>query len=81
MYVVIHKNGQDTVYVDWSLPGEEWVDLGRYEFIDHESQGVVLSDLADGYVVADAIKIESLSRVTGTDTDEFVDQHHIEVTP
>lgn len=55
-FVVIHKNGQDTVHLDLSnkqLAGK-WIKLGIFEF---SSTGEVqLSDDADNSVVADAVK-------------------------
>jgi hypothetical protein len=50
--------------------------LGRYIFTDHTVQGVWLSDNADGYLIADAVKIIS---VFTPKSDEDTSLYHAEV--
>ncbi len=45
------------ILVDQSTPDDEWVYLGSFEFDNNRSQGIMLSDDADGYVIADAVKL------------------------
>jgi len=57
-YIVRDRNGfSDWITVDQSTPGNEWVPLGSYEFDGGYYQGVLINDDADGYVIADAIKL------------------------
>jgi len=63
-YYIVHRDGITIKTIDWRSPVEEgWENLGRYVFTDHESQGVWLSDAADGYLIADAVKIISTSPI------------------
>ena len=57
-YIVVHKNGQNTIRVDQSTPSDEWISLGTFEFDNSHIQGVLITDNADGYVIADAIKLD-----------------------
>jgi len=55
---IYHRDGSsDWILVDQSTPGDEWVYLGTFEFDRSVMQGVVVTDGADGYVVADAVKL------------------------
>jgi predicted glutamine amidotransferase len=57
-YKVIHRDGiSEWILVDQSQPGHEWIYLGTYVFDDSHVQGVLLTDNADGFVIADAIKL------------------------
>ena len=56
-YTIHYKDGIDTVFVDQSIPYTGWVYLGTYCFDDSSMQGIVLSDDANGYVSADAVKL------------------------
>ncbi len=57
-YKVYHKDGvSDWIAVDQSTPGDEWILLGTFEFDTTSSQGVLLTDWADGFVIADAIRL------------------------
>jgi len=57
-YKVYHENGiSDWISVDQSTPGDEWILLGTFEFDATSAQGVLLTDWADGFVIADAIKL------------------------
>jgi hypothetical protein len=60
---VRHRNGfSDEILVDQSRPGNEWVYLGNFDFDDASSQGVVVSDEASGFVIADAIRLVRIDR-------------------
>jgi hypothetical protein len=54
-YTTNYAQGSVTVQVNQQMNGEIWNSLGSYEFKQGEAT-VVLSDDADGYVIADAIK-------------------------
>jgi hypothetical protein len=57
-FIVKDMNGiLSQVTVDLSTPGDEWISLGSYEFDNSNTQGVGVSDDANGLVAADAIKI------------------------
>jgi hypothetical protein len=47
----------DWILVDQSTPGDEWLNLGRFEFDDSRPQGIMITDEANGFVIADAIKL------------------------
>ncbi len=56
-FIIKDKNGiAGIVQVDQSTVGDEWVYLGSYQFDNSSSQGLGVTDNADGIVAADAIK-------------------------
>ncbi|MFC4077135.1 golvesin C-terminal-like domain-containing protein [Salinithrix halophila] len=68
-YTIHHRDGQSVKRVNQRSGGGEWVELGTYNF-DAGPGKVVLSDDADGIVVADAIKLEPAPvTVTSDNTD------------
>ena len=56
-YTINHSSGSNTVRVDQTTNGGEWNSLGTY-FFSEGTATVVLSNDADGYVIADAVKME-----------------------
>lgn len=54
-YTIYYAHGSDTVRVNQQINGEIWYSLGSYDFELGETS-VILSDDADGYVIADAVK-------------------------
>ncbi|MFQ5601705.1 MAG: hypothetical protein ACE5HS_00385 [bacterium] len=54
-YTIYHKNGQKVVKVDQSKNQGRWNSLGVYSFDNGQSGKVVISNKANGLVVADAI--------------------------
>jgi hypothetical protein len=53
------------IQVDQSTGGDEWIYLGNFEFDDSCTQGVAVTNNANGHVIADAIRlvrIKSLNR-------------------
>lgn len=71
-YTVNHLGGATTVRVDMQGPvggGGEWLSLGVYEFSAGTDGSVMLSDDANGYVVADAVRFTEVDTVS-TSTDE-----------
>jgi len=61
-FVVEHKNGIDTVYLDQSLNGSSWVKIGTFTFAGTSNESVKITDQGSPngtYVVADAIRIIS----------------------
>ena len=58
-YKVYHRDGEsDWIRIDQSTPGNEWIYLGTFSFDGGSSQGVMITDDANGAVIADAIKLE-----------------------
>ncbi len=55
-YTINHADGSDTVPVDQSINGGKWVSIGTYNFADDGTEYTSLSDDADSWVVADAVK-------------------------
>jgi hypothetical protein len=57
-YTIYYDGGSATVDVDQEVNGNQWNLLGTYPFVAGTSGYVVLSDDANQYVIADAIKFE-----------------------
>jgi hypothetical protein len=57
-YRVYHAGGvSGWILVDQSSPGSAWIPLGTFSFDASSMQGVLLTNLADGAVIADAVKL------------------------
>ena len=57
-YRVRNRDGvSDWILVDQSTPDDEWIYLGRFEFDDSHPEGIMITDEANGYVIADAVKL------------------------
>ncbi len=56
-YVIQHAQGQDTVTVNQTLNGGQWVLLGSYPFQAGTAGSIQLSNSATGTVSADAIRV------------------------
>ena len=65
-YTVHHAGGTTTVAVDQKTRVGEWVSLGRFTFTEGNGHKVVLTNAANGTVVADAVR---LSRDNAGDAD------------
>ena len=63
-YTINHSGGSETVRLSQKIMGGTWNYLGTYIFSAGTAGTIVLSDDADGLVIADAIKIESGSQAT-----------------
>jgi N-acetylmuramoyl-L-alanine amidase len=55
-YVISSNSGSSNVSVNQKTNGGGWQQLGTFQFQPNKSQGVTLTDKADGVVVADAIR-------------------------
>ncbi len=59
-YKVYGSSGEsDWILVDQSTPGNEWVYLGNFAFDNSSTQGLMLTNEANGVVIADVIKLVS----------------------
>ncbi|MFE9611214.1 hypothetical protein [Streptomyces sp. NPDC006012] len=56
-YTVHHAGGAGVVRVDQRERGSQWVSLGDFRFTAGQPATVELSDAADGYVIADAVRL------------------------
>jgi alpha-L-rhamnosidase len=54
-YTIYHAKGQETIRVNQEKNGGKWILLGEYDFTSGTSGYVVLTNDADGIVVADAV--------------------------
>ncbi|TCS36716.1 RHS repeat-associated protein [Reinekea marinisedimentorum] len=54
-YTIYHVGGSTTVEVNQTTNGGSWVSLGAYDL--DENSSIVLSNNADGYVIADGIMV------------------------
>ena len=59
-YTIYYDGGSETVEISQKVNGRKWNLLGTYDFVAGTSGYVVLSDDANGYVIADAIKWEEV---------------------
>ena len=57
-YHIIHEEGEEVRRVDQKKDGGRWMSLGTYPFSEGNEFEIILSDDADGCVIADAVKIE-----------------------
>ncbi len=65
-YVIVHKNGRDTVRVNQTLNNAQWVLLGKYNFTGSVSDRVIVSNAArfGTYVVADGVRFVQTKAAT-----------------
>ncbi|MDR6227190.1 golvesin C-terminal-like domain-containing protein [Desmospora profundinema] len=63
-YTVHHADGSTTKRVDQRTGGGEWQPIGKWKFDAGNTHRVVLSDDADGYVIADAIRLTKYAEAT-----------------
>ena len=56
-YTIYYNGGSETIRVNQQIDGGQWNLLGTFSFAAGTSGSVVLSDDADGYVIADAIRV------------------------
>lgn len=71
LYTIRHDGGQTAVKVDQRKNGKRWYRLGAFGFTAGQSYSVSLSDKANGYVVADAVKLVPVSAAVDTATWTF----------
>ena len=55
-FTVNHVGGSTTVSVNQQVNGSQWVSLGSFDFDGSASEGVTLSDNANSWVIADAVR-------------------------
>jgi hypothetical protein len=60
-YTINYDGGSETVYVNQKTDGSQWNLLGTYTFAAGTSGSIVLSDDANGYVIADAVRLQELT--------------------
>ncbi|MFC1733087.1 hypothetical protein ACFL6I_22540 [candidate division KSB1 bacterium] len=56
IYLINHGEGTGEVTINWDSVPEGWNSIGRYYFEKEQPASVILSDDADGEVVADAVR-------------------------
>jgi 5-hydroxyisourate hydrolase-like protein (transthyretin family) len=71
-FVVVHKNGRDTVRVNQTVQNAQWVSLGKFNFTGSATDQVIVSNRATGgtYVVADGIRFVQTKAVTSIEERE-----------
>ncbi|MFV1952127.1 MAG: beta-propeller domain-containing protein, partial [Nitrospinota bacterium] len=55
-YIINHANGSDRILIDQSINGASWISLGVYEFTNKCGEGITLTDNANSWVAADAVR-------------------------
>ncbi|MBI5183533.1 MAG: hypothetical protein HY999_04145, partial [Nitrospinae bacterium] len=55
-FTINHNSVSDKVIVDQRVNGSQWVSLGYYDFADDGKENVTLSNRADSWVIADAVR-------------------------
>ena len=63
-YVVHHADGDAAFAVDQRAEGSRWVVLGSFPFVAGGAGTIDLSDKADGYVIADAVRLVRVGTTT-----------------
>lgn len=63
-YTVTHAQGSTAVSVDQKVNGGVWNLLGTFQLSPGSAHNVTLTDQANGYVIADAIRLVPVSLVT-----------------
>jgi hypothetical protein len=75
-YTINHNGGSDTVLINQELGGGGWTYLDTYAFNAGTGGSVLLTDEADEYVIADAVKFQLSEAkqkvVLGDDADGYV---------
>jgi RHS repeat-associated protein len=66
-YTVHHADGTTTLRVNQEVDNGQWVLLGSFDFVPGAGHRIVLSDDADEYVIADAVRILRDRAVAPTD--------------
>jgi hypothetical protein len=59
-YTITYDGGSETVDVSQQVNGGQWNLLGTYPFVAGTSGSIVLTDYANGVVIADAVLLESV---------------------
>jgi RHS repeat-associated protein len=60
-YTVTHASGSNQIAVDQQVNGGAWNLLGTFAFSPGSVHNVTLTDLANGYVIADAVRLVPVS--------------------
>jgi hypothetical protein len=55
-YTINHANDSETVLIDQGINGGDWASLGRFEFAGNTTENVTLTDNANFWVAADAVR-------------------------
>ena len=76
-YTVVHADGTTPVTVNQQQNGGQWNSLGTFNFVPNQNQRIVLTDVADGVVVADAIKLTQATPQQGTEAMYYVHSDHL----
>lgn len=71
LYTVRHDGGQTVIKVDQKKNGKRWYLLGTFDFTSGRAYSLSLSDKANGYVVADAVKLLPVNAAVETATWTF----------
>ncbi|MFH0793609.1 MAG: polysaccharide deacetylase family protein [bacterium] len=64
-FTISHSGGLTEVRVDQTTNGGQWVSLGTYVFEGGKTTEITLNNASNGTVVADAVRLVTLSQVTG----------------
>ncbi|MDJ0863505.1 MAG: RHS repeat-associated core domain-containing protein [Gammaproteobacteria bacterium] len=65
-YTIHHADGSATVSVNQQQGGGDWQLLGTYHFNAGGDHSIQLTDQADGYVIADAVKLVATGQTGGS---------------
>lgn len=68
-FIIVHKNGIDTIRVNQKTNGSSWQPIGTFQFSGDSTQKVIISNAGtiSTYVVADAIRLLSYDPATPVD--------------
>ena len=65
-YTINHNSGSTTIRIDQTQNGAQWVSLGSFMLTAEAYYNIQLSNDANGYVIADAIRIVPLAPSNGS---------------
>jgi len=79
-YTITHERGSETIVVNQQQNGGEWNYLGTFTFTAAADGSIILTDEANGYVIADAVKLhhfEQQGQTTGEKTYYYYHNDHL----
>ncbi len=74
-YTIAHVSGSDTINVNQQQNGDQWQLLGAFTL--NTSSTISLSSAANGYVIADGIRLVEIAPTTTTSGIYFVHPDHL----
>jgi RHS repeat-associated protein len=71
-YTVVHADGATPVIVNQQQNGGQWNSLGTFAFAPNQNHHITLTDVADGVVIADAVKLTQATSQQGAEETYYI---------